>query len=448
MPYSDNFNEIKSNSCDSFGILDLIRISVITLFFIILLFICYASPEYSGFLAIFLCFIILDLCVTFRDSQSMVLLFLYILTHVLMFLPYFFFGERLVSYTAFHNEKSFSLVVTNLSLFLMVIWLGTQRLKNRERQVIRIVERIHQRNNTVLFSVSVAVMVFIILFGRSGESIFVGGGYGSAGYISTFRGLAIYEYFVIFFLVAFKYSNRKMLPIMFILAVVYSGKAIVFGSRNELLQLGMLIFILFFEGRYSYKVILLLVVATAYTLSLFGVFRANLQLTMLNMTSLNLNTLFATQSSVIYSSAVIEGMRIQGFLPFEEALEAFFWFAVSIFVPSRAVPEVGNLTRFAQTSFSRHGGGGIISSYFFTWLGLGGVFLIAVFFVAFLRRIVLPSTKTREITAVYQIMLISNVFRWFTYSPITLFKLSLYAVIVFMLFGILESLFVIRSRKH
>jgi len=284
-------------------------------------------------------------------------------------------------------------------------------------------------------------MIFIILTGIAGENIFQSGGYGQGQKI-RFLNLAIYEYFLIFFLMGFKYmkENLRSKLIMTILAFLYVVKNLSFGGRIESLQLIIMIFILFFESKFKYRVLIPILLILVVFLGFWGVFRGFVagDISVLNyMRRMDLLSIFGTQSEVIYSSSVIQSLRIDSLYSQEEFLKMLVLFFVSVFIPSRFMPQEAYLTSVAR-NVSGFGGGGLISSYFYTWLGYFGVVFIGLWIAMLLNGL---GRRRSQGFVVYQIMILSVYPRWFSYSPITMFKLSFYGVIVYLVFRFLETVF-------
>ena len=95
-------------------------------------------------------------------------------------------------------------------------------------------------------------MFLITIFGRSGNNIFDSGGYGSIGAnVQNAGGLAIFEYFLVLFPIAYIYSgqNKKKLRLLLIMAVIYSLKGLLLGGRIEALQMLLMIFILYIDNK-------------------------------------------------------------------------------------------------------------------------------------------------------------------------------------------------------
>jgi len=424
-----------------------VKVVVGALLFTICFALSSAYPDKSVYLAIMTVIFLIDLSVRWKNIQSVVLLFVYMVTHAVMLVIFYGYDVHISFYKAFQNDFYFSHVLRSLSFLIFVIWLFAFPSNSINRKNFGLRQFFTPKPNRVLFFASVSIMTFIIVTGIAGESIFQSGGYGQ-GKTTRFMNLAIYEYFLIFFLMGFKYMKENLLSklIMAVLVSLYVVKNLSFGGRIESLQLIIMIFILFLEGKFKYRVLLPLGLLLVVFLGLWGMFRGSVSSDLSILYYLRrFNTLevFATQSEVIYSSAVIQSLRIDSLYSQEEFLNMLVLFFVSVFVPSRFMPQEAYLTSVAR-NVSGFGGGGLISSYFYTWLGYFGVVFIGLWIAMLLNGL---GRRRSQGFVVYQIMVLSVYPRWFSYSPITMFKLSFYGVIVYFIFRFSEAIFALRKES-
>jgi len=375
-----------------------------------------------------------------RNQKSFFIMFIFWFTYILYLYNYFFFGIQLSVYKIYQNDYNFTLTLIVHSIFLGIFNLYFKTIKYKED----IKNKIRIKDNSLFFLGSILIMVFIIIFGKSGENIFSAGGYGK-NITSNFLNLAIYEYYYIFFLLAIKYSKLKKdrLIIIFLISFFYIIKNLLFGGRVESLQLLLLIFLLFMSFKISNKLFYFGVIIGYYFFELFGRIRGNPSiifegLNILNPFNLNRTIIMNNQTDVFYNSTAFIGLVNDNLFDLEFRIKSFLYFILGLFVPSKYIPQEYTLWTAGRNLGVNYGGGGLISSITYTWLGVFGVILIAIFFAKIFNKF---NHSKNEYVNIYIIMLLTTFPRWFAYSPITAFKLSVYSVVIFWIVDKLEEVF-------
>lgn len=151
-------------------------------------------------------------------QKSFFIMFFFWFTYIIYLYPYFFFGTQLTPFMHYQNEYIFTLTLIIHSIFLIFFNLFFKEIKHTDdpKKFIKI------KDNYLFFIASIVIMIFIIVFGKAGETIFESGGYGR-NLTTNFLNLAIYEYYYIFFLLAVKYSDLKKprLFVIFSISIFY-----------------------------------------------------------------------------------------------------------------------------------------------------------------------------------------------------------------------------------
>lgn len=305
--------------------------------------------------------------------------------------------------------------------------------------------RINKKDNFIIFYVNVSICLFIAFFSKSGESLLSSGGYGQTE-ISNLGGFAIGEYFLIFFFLAFKFSGNQKIKkyILIILASIYIIESLAFGLRNEFIQLSILLFILYYKENgksYGYFAFILL---GLYFSSIFAVFRSNpiafLQssitenLALSNVIDNENDSYISHQGDVIHSSSRIINFRDNGITSNEVIYSSAAFFVLSAVIPQKYLPEEANIAAYKKDEYPA-GGGGSLFAYFYFWLWYPGVIIIAIY-IGFL--IGNYSKYLNSIFGAYIILVFSTFPRWFSYSPINLFKMCIYSLVIYFIFLLVD----------
>jgi hypothetical protein len=287
------------------------------------------------------------------------------------------------------------------------------------------------------------------VFGLSGENIFISGTYANAEVVQK---STLHEYFILVFLFIMAYAPQGALyqRIIQLFLFIFTTKTLLYGGRVEVLQ----IFLLFFYVRYVFnnkiklKSVILVIILGIYFSGLVSNIRANpLILFSNNFIDLfnPLNILFnqpengimsSTEGDVVQSSARIVGLVQSNEISLTKRIISFFNYLVSSIVPPSLLSEPTNLATYKQEIF-HSGGGGLISTFFYVWLGYPGPVLIALMVGFLIRKFYLFNNN---FYILYGICLLSMFPRWFSYNPIFLIKFCLYSIFLFICIILIQIL--------
>jgi hypothetical protein len=290
----------------------------------------------------------------------------------------------------------------------------------------------------------------ILVFGMSGQTIFQSGSYAERESVSK---STLHEYFILLFLFLMLYvpKGRLYSLIVIILFLAYVVKTLLYGGRIEVVQIGLLFFYVsyVFKGLIKIKYVILLILFGIYFNEVISNIRSNprdlvegniaqvfnpLKIFLKNE---DVNFISSNEGDVIQSSARIVGLVETSNLTLVQRVISFISYLSSPVVPASLLPKYSNLATYKQDVY-QSGGGGLISTYFYVWLGYIGPMLIACF-ISFVI-IKLYEFKNRSII-IYGICVISTFPRWFSYNPIFLVKFCIYAVILSVLLILLKRTF-------
>jgi hypothetical protein len=351
-------------------------------------------------------------------------------------LYYYSFANKIITSYSHSNELTLLIKYTLIySLFFTVIAAFLPNIASVRNSGI------YKRDNFIIFYFNVGICLIIAFFSKSGESLLSSGGYGQSE-ISNLGGFAIGEYFLIFFFVAFRFSGTLRINkfILIIIAGIYIIESLAFGLRNEFIQLSILLFILYFResGKsFGYFAFILL---GLYFSSLFAAFRSNPisflessiveNLSLSNVIDNESDNYISHQGDVIHSSSRLINFRDNNITSNGVIYSSAALFFSSAIIPQKYLPEQANMAAYRKDDYPA-GGGGNLFAYFYFWFWYPGVILIASFIGLLIRNY---AKYLNSIYGAYIILVFSTFPRWFSYSPINLFKMCLYTLIIYFIF--------------
>ncbi len=414
--------------------------SMFLLFLQVSLYLAQADAKY---VFIFSLIILLVMIWYFRKTLPMVMMLVFFLPY--LYVPkYYFYDELNVSFWDYYQTPANINFISILnSIFLLGIFIGANRIKLKLGFPVFL--GIVRRKEIYFFLV--IIMVLLLVYGLSGDNVLDSGRYGTGSVVKK----PLYEYFVVFFLLAIFFINQKSLSqVVSLTAIVilYSVKTFLYGGRIEVLQIGLIIlyvFLPFFEKR---KALLLLSVLISYFLLVFvGEVRSNPEL-LSSLSSINLipNYIVADRSYIsnqfgdVYQSSLrIVGILNDGYVTFSDRLVSLFSILFGITLPSSMMPDVYNLTTYRR-DIAMSGGGGLISAYSYVWLSYFGPLIFGFFIGNVIKKIY---ELRSPVFTVYGIMILVSVPRWFAYYHVVLFKMCLVGVIFMLIYS-----FYLKLLKH
>lgn len=379
----------------------------------------------------------------FKKTLSFKIINLFIIFASSYLIPVFYytFFQKTISTYDHSNSLDFLLKYTYMyCLFFtsVLLILPDFRLKQNFKIV--------RKSNFIIFYINIFICLFIAIYSKSGDSLMLSGGYGQSE-ISNLGGFAIGEYFLIFFLIAYKFSGFSRIKslILFSVAGLYIIKSLAFGLRNEFIQLSILLFIIYKNESINKFVYYLALFFGLYFNSIFASFRSNPVMFLENSISENFSPFnllknddenyITHQGDVIHSSCRLINFRDNNITDNYIELSSAGYFLTSIIIPQKYLPEHANMAAFKQDQYPV-GGGGNIFAYFYFWLWYPGVILIGFIVGLLVRNYV---KYINSVIGVYFILVFATFPRWFAYSPINIFKMCMYGLLVYIIFSIFDN---------
>jgi hypothetical protein len=436
---------ILKNSLQSFSFLIIKALALLILFLSIC--ICYI-PFPINILTTLLVVLQAWLIYEYRNFKPFAILLLFVLPYTLVAFFHFnntSFPLHLGNHTDFDNDSLY----TKTFIILCIFWSSLTLILPKIVIPIVLNKFIVFKNQPIVYYLLYIIQILILVFGRSGNTIFQSGGYGSADMeTSNLGGTAIFEYFIVLYPITFIFSgkNRFRLFLLILLAAVYSFKAILFGGRVEFLQCILLVYLLHFDSdRISLFRILLYSILPVIFFILFGFIRSAPDSSVLEIFALvkeNIEfagyTFFGNQIDVFYSSTRLYGLIDINVLTIGDRVSILLYNILAIVTPYSFLPDKANLALYLQDVYSA-GGGGLLPIFFYVYLSYTGVVIIG-FLIGFLfSKAMKLGTSISSYWVIYLVMILSTYPRWYAYSSNVIYKFCFYSVIIFWLINVCIS---------
>ncbi len=406
---------------------------------IYMLIILYASFEELPKMLLSLA-IVANFSIIFKTYRCLpiLLMFLFFLTYVVNLIPFFFAGEYIFAY---RPTQGFYETLQIHTIFLCVLDTFLRPIKKR----FYINEKIPQTENVFLYLSLCTLFVFFLLFAIRGDTIIDTGGYGRKGDTTSIGGIG--EYFLILIPLLYMYSGRSyiMKKIVHTLMLLMGIKLLLYGGRIGVLMIGLLYLIFYYDTRKNHISLFKIscyAIPVLYIFVLIGAIRGNIalaltsswgELLLLPFRGDLLKThieFFGNQNDIFYSSTVLNQAALSDTLSLNTRLEMFFYNVLSLFVPYSWLPEKAAVIPYVQKNIARVGGGGLISAYSYFFLSYPGIILIGYYIASLINKL----QKSKNIYFIlYCVIVLATYPRWFGYNVISLFKISFYIIIVYII---------------
>lgn len=372
-----------------------------------------------------------------RRIQPAVLMGAFFLSYILYLVPYYFYDYIISAHVQYYKRELYDQVLGIHLLFLssFLLFLKT----NLNENYLKLKDLMKPRDNVVIFSFLYLIML-VIVFSIKGSTV-VGGSYST--YIDNLEGQGGgIEYFYIFFVIAFFFTTKPILRnSLLILVLYYCFITITRGYRIQFVQMIILAFVLFFEGKFKTLYMMVFAFFGFIVSEIVGLLKMMGSVSFEDMLALfeksDTGIIINNQTDVFYSSVVFLGLIKDGILSFGVRIWSAIGFVWNWFAPSSFVWKEARLPLFAH-EYTTLGGGGLISAYFYVWFGYLGPPLIG-----YALAMLFNKTYSSEVKRNFKIVLIlvlSLYPRWFAYDPGNfLMRFSIYVFVIYMGFIIVHN---------
>lgn len=410
------------------------------LLIILMLGILFSMPNIISF-----CLFGANLLIIYKVRANQVL-FLEAIFFILYAIPvciHYFLGIQLSVYNEYNREPylMYTLVVQTIFFVTFACVLNENKIKSSKGSL-----KLKVLDYPIAYWFCIVGAIITIIIGKRGDIIFKSGGYlkGSRG------SSALFEYCFIFCILAYIFSGakkQKLLVLKFVFAF-YIIKGLLYGARIEVLEMGILIFILFFVEKFSKRQLILLLMGLYFAMICYGSFRTNLSFQMPELKGLfgyvpYYDAIVNNESDVYYASTVIIASVKSGFVDLSYRINAALNFIIKFFVPGSLTNHEYIIAPYLQKNMSTFGGGGYYSAYWYFYLGWIGVLIGGWICGMLWNRVGMIKYNTAK-WQIFVIVSLVMVPRWFAYTAESIIKIPLFSVIGYIFF---EQLLYMRNRK-
>lgn len=351
----------------------------------------------------------------------------------------------LTAWSEFQSAHYFGSVIFYLNCFISTLNISLSGLRRDNLCDIKIQQN---RPNKAAFLIALALSAIALTFGTTGDTIL-----DAAYYQGETERSALHEYFIVpfFALLIFKNQQSKnQNTLIRVLLTIFIVKSFLYGGRIEVLQITLLY--AYFEYNYlkytSFWKLSIFACMAFVAFTILGMARSDFfGVLQIIQTPSGVASLFGnevapayisnTSSEVIYSSARLHGLVETNVLTMNERILSFLSSSFNILAPSAYWPDYANLSSYKRDIHPSNGGG-LISSYFFTWLDSPGPLIAGAAIGLIIRR---AFENQGRYTAFYATLVLISFPRWFSYNPTAIVK---FCIIGIALIALLDQLIKIR----
>ena len=364
-----------------------------------------------------------------RRIQPAVLMGVFFLSYILYLIPYYFYDFTISAHIQYYRKELYDQVLGIHLIFLSSFLICLKN--NINENFLKLKDLIQQRNNLAIFSFLYLIMVAII-FSIKGSSV-LGGSYST--YIDNLEGQGgSVEYFYIFFVIAFFFATNSTLRYsLLFLVIYYCFITITRGYRIQFVQMIILTFVLFFDGKFKTMYLMIFAFFGFIVSEIVGLLKMMGSVSFEDLLSLfeksDKGIIINNQTDVFYSSVVFIGLIKDDILSFGVRIWSAIGFIWNWFVPSSFVWKEARLPLFAL-DHTTLGGGGLISAYFYVWFGYLGPLIIGFALATLFNKTY--SSYEKMNFKIMSVLVLSLYPRWFAYDPGNfLMRFSIYIFIIY-----------------
>lgn len=386
--------------------------------------------------------------VRFRKSLPIFLIFIFFSLYSYIAIKANVLGVRVSAWTFYNTPDYINKVLLLNSIFIYSLG----NLLNPRTVCNKMNLDAQSFKSHYIFWPLLVVGLLMIQFGIKGDTILDSGSYGGG----SVQRSTMHEYFILIYFVLLMVApkNKFVGLTVVIILILYVAKTILYGGRIEAMQIGILyIYYRWILDRKENRLVVYSIALVGYYVSsVFTKIREN-ALPLLtgdymyylspikNEELIKRDYIMNNQGDVLQSSARFLGLVHDGILDTATRVASFFYMLLSVFLPSALVPEYANLGNYRR-DYAGAGGGGLISAYFYVWMGYLGPFAIGAFLAYFINK----GHKTNQLGfKVYAVILLVMFPRWYAYTPLIVFKFCFLTVVVYLIIKLLYKSFFIKK---
>jgi len=251
----------------------------------------------------------------------------------------------------------------------------------------------------------------------------------------------LYEYSVVFFILAFFYSRAKFQRVIIALfLIIFAAQNLIFGGRITAMQLLLCLFLMNYTPKWRLGIILPVALVLMALFNLIGSFRAALFTGGVDNMSLSSMTgnFFALDTSYYAFHTSITFIKTADMTAIGTRLYMFGQFLKSIIFGGSATPD--SILAEYTIDYYDHCYGGVLPYFGYFYLGYFGVVLFTVYLVWLYNKIIsYRNNKYKDYIFCIGVFFTCTVPRWFLYSPSPVTRGLLIMTIVYCVYSFAYS---------
>lgn len=318
----------------------------------------------------------------------------------------------------------------SLYIFGAVLFTGCPKLIKRTTML----SNNSSGNNSIFSGGKTSICMTYVFIGVialiSGWSMFIR---LTRGYVPS---SALYEYLVVFFIIAFFLSsgNRKLDYIISFFIIINCIYVFSNGERIAAVQFALVFFLRFLMHRLPKNIMLFGIIIGIVGLNAIGMWRGFTSFNVdylansvkeLFRTGLVLDTAYSAEASGLAMIKLAQDYSIFG------RIRLSVIYILYTFLGSKPFGIESNLVRLAQQQYPYSTGGGVLPCFGFFYLGYIGVILLGIVVEKYLKMIGKYNIETSNYKKCLAAFIFASFMRWYLYSPSPLFRGALLFTLVF-----------------
>jgi len=327
-------------------------------------------------------------------------------------------GSLSVPFTEVKTVEIYSQAIRILLLFISVVSLFYSA---KPLDISK--DKLYSRDNIILFYSMLFISIIVLIFGIDRQ-----------GPLDVYRVRIspAFEYSKLLFLFMYYFSGNSKFRkyILLSLSFVFIFQDFLYGGRATSVQIIILLLITIWIHKLTFKRIILGILSFGVlTSAIIATYRSVFSLkeiSLINILKSLISTYLVSDTATFAYYASATHIAASEVIETQLKLKSLLEFLKSILGFSKS--ELSNVTIFVSKNYFFNLGGGLLPTYFYFWLGWIGVLIISFIVVLLLNRL-FSAKKDLGKLLLYAVVISAP--RWYLYSPTTLFRSSLYLVVIF-----------------
>lgn len=373
-----------------------------------------------------------------RKMQAVFLLYFFLISYLLTYAAYYFFGLKLGSYTKYQYDKYYfdTLIVWNVFLYFFCVFIkgGNPKVKKLSSELV---SKAIIRPKAFFFTFFLSLLIVLNLLLNSHNVIFS----AADKYHQYLENLELIGGNAVLFFVLFCLSyyfggykqKSKYKYLLFFLMVLYSYLSMTRGTRMLFASMCFCYFVLYFENRFK------LWVMTIFILLGFGVLSI---LNNLKHAESNENkaviingqgdiALVNNHSQILYGGISTFGGIEDKSIVWEDRLNLTIGLILETITPPTFIPEDYKYPAILHNRVDFGGGGLFIFVVYFA-MGYVGVALIAILLALLINKLYFSTNNSRSFL-LFGVIFLSLSSRWISYDFNLMYRLPTYGILLYLI---------------